>query len=346
VIATREVNGITVTPAETADLWRVLLNPSTINRLTHTLIGAWVLGSFFIMSISAWYLLKGRHADFARRSFTGGLIFATISSLAAAISGHTNGQMIAKWQPAKLAAFEGHYVTGRGDLTLFGIPDEQERRVKFAPSIPGGLGLLAFDDLNATVIGLDKIPRQYWPPVTPAYWSFHIMVGLGSGFIALTLFASWLRWRGTLFQTRWLLRVFVFAVIGPVVANEVGWAAAEVGRQPWIVHPGVVRDAGGNPALDAAGMVRYKLEEGLLTRDAVSEAVKGPEVLASIILFGLIYALLFVVWLYVLNDKIQHGPQPVHAAAQTTTAGLLEATEGRTLHRESMSEAKDPTEES
>jgi cytochrome d ubiquinol oxidase subunit I len=345
VIATRVVNGITVTRAETADLWAVLLNPSTLNRLTHTLIAAWVLGSFFIMSISAWYLLKGRHADFARRSFTGGLIFGTIASLAAAVSGHTNGQMVAKWQPAKLAAFEGHYVTGRGDLTLFGIPDEQERRVKFAPSIPGGLSFLAFDDLNATVIGLDKIPREYWPPVTPAYWSFHIMVGLGGAFIALTLFATWLRWRGKLFETRWLLRVFVFAVIGPVIANEVGWAAAEVGRQPWIVHPGVVRDAAGNPALDSAGMIRYKLEEGLLTRDAVSESVKGPEVLASIVLFGVIYALLFVVWLYVLNDKIQHGPQPVHAAAHTTAAGVLEATEGRTLHRESMSEAKDPEEE-
>jgi len=181
--------------------------------------------------------------------------------------------------------------------------------------------------------------------VSASYFSFHLMVALGVAFIALTLLASWLRWRGTLFEHRWLLRVFVIAVIGPVIANEVGWASAEVGRQPWIVVPGVVRDAGGNPALDSAGMVRFKLEEGLLTRDAVSESVKGGEVLASIILFGAIYALLFVVWIYVLNDKIQRGPQPVHAAAHTTAGGVLDVGAERTLHRESMSEAKDPEEE-
>ncbi len=148
---------------------------------------------------------------------------------------------------------------------------------------------MAHDDFHAPVIGLDKIPQQYWPPVATAYFSFHLMVALGVAFIGLTLLASWLRWRGTLFEHRWLLRVFVFAVIGPVIANEVGWAAAEVGRQPWIVNPGVVRDAGGNIALDANGMVQYKLEEGLLTRDAVSESVKGGEVLASMIMFGVIY---------------------------------------------------------
>ena len=157
--------------------------------------------------------------------------------------------------------------------------------------------------------------------------------------------ASWLRWRGTLFEHRWLLRVFVFAVIGPVIANEVGWAAAEVGRQPWIVNPGVVRDAGGNIALDANGMVQYKLEEGLLTRDAVSESVKGGEVLASMIMFGVIYAMLFVVWIYVLNDKIQSGPHPVHAADHTTTQEVLDTSAERTLRTESMSEAKDPEEE-
>jgi cytochrome d ubiquinol oxidase subunit I len=344
-IVTRTIHGLSITRAETADLWAVLLNPSTVNRLTHTLIAAWVLGSFFVMSISAWYLLKGRHMDFARRSFTGGLIFATIASLAAAGSGHFNGQMVAKWQPAKLAAFEGHFKTGIADLTLFGIPDEREQRVRFAPAIPGGLSFVAHDSFTAPVIGLDKIPRQYWPPVTAAYLSFHTMVALGLFFIALTLLASWLRWRGTLFEHRWLLRVFVFAVIGPVIANEVGWATAEVGRQPWIVHPNVVRDAAGNVALDAEGMVQYKLVEGLLTRDAVSEAVKGGEVLASIVAFGVIYALLFLVWIYVLNDKIQKGPHPVRAAAHTTAADLLDISAERTLHRESMTEAKDPAEE-
>ena len=137
VIVTHLVNGQPVTRAETANLMNVLLNPSTVNRLVHSLIGAWVLGSFFVMSISAWYLLKGRHLDFARRSFTGGLLFATIASLSAALSGHFNGQMVAKWQPAKLAAFEAQFTTGRGDLTLFGIPDVKDRRAGVRTGDPG-----------------------------------------------------------------------------------------------------------------------------------------------------------------------------------------------------------------
>ncbi len=134
VIVTHLVNGQAVTRAETANLMNVLLNPSTVNRLVHSLIGAWVLGSFFVMSISAWYLLKGRHLDFARRSFTGGLLFATIASLSAAISGHFNGQMVAKWQPAKLAAFEAQFTTGRGDL----YPVRYPRRKGPAPGVRTG----------------------------------------------------------------------------------------------------------------------------------------------------------------------------------------------------------------
>ena len=333
-------NGIPVTRAETEDFWGVVFNPSTIERLTHTMIGAFVLGSFFIMSISAWYLLKRKHEDFARRSFSGALIFATIASLAALLTGHSNAQMVAKYQPAKLAAMEGHFNTGRGDLTIVGIPDSEERRMKMHISIPGMLSFLAHDDTSAIVIGLDKIPREYWPPVAITFWSFHIMVGLGMYFIGLTLLACFLRWRGTLFEKRWLLWVFVISVLGPFIANEVGWTAAEVGRQPWIVHPNVVRDASGAPQFDAAGMIVYNLQEALMTRNAVSEAVSGGQVLGSIIMFTLIYGLLFWIWLYVLNDKIQKGPKPV-VIGPTTHGGWLASSAARTLHEDSMSEAKD-----
>jgi cytochrome d ubiquinol oxidase subunit I len=152
----------------------------------------------------------------------------------------------------------------------------------------------------------------------------------------------WLRWRGTLFEQRWLLWIFVFAVIGAFLANESGWAASEVGRQPWIVHPNIIRDEAGAVVLDADGFVQYHSEEGLLTRNAVSEAVGRGEVLASIVMFGLIYALLFWIWIYVLNDKIQKGPPPFHIVEQTTAENLLAAAAGRTLHEESMSEAKEP----
>jgi cytochrome bd ubiquinol oxidase subunit I len=340
-IVTMARNGVPGTRAETADFWAVVFNPSTIERLTHTLIGAFVLGSFFIMSISAWYLLKGRHEDFARRSFSGALIFATLASLAALVSGHSNAQMIAQYQPAKLAAMEGHFNTGRGDLTIIGIPDTEERRMKMHVALPGMLSLLAHDNPNATVIGLDKVLPEFWPPVGITFFSFHIMVGLGMYFIALTLLACFLRWRGTLFDKRWLLRVFAVSVIGPFIANEVGWVTAEVGRQPWIVHPNVIRDAAGNIQFDAAGMIQYNMTEGLLTRNAVSEAVNGSHVLASILMFSVIYMLLFWVWLYVLNDKIQKGPQPVTILGDRHK-GWLSASAARTLHEDSMSEAKDP----
>ncbi|HYP07206.1 MAG TPA: cytochrome ubiquinol oxidase subunit I [Bryobacteraceae bacterium] len=333
-------NGLPVTRAETADFWGVVFNPSTVNRLTHTLVGAFVLGSFFIMSISAWYLLKHKHEDFARRSFSGALIFATIASLSALVSGHSNAQMVARHQPAKLAAMEGHFTTGPGDLTLIGIPDTEQRQMKMHVSVPGMLSFLAHNDPKAIVIGLDKIPREYWPPVALTFWSFHIMVGLGMYFIGLTLFASFLRWRGKLFSKRWLLWVFVISVLGPFVANEVGWAAAEVGRQPWIVHPRVITDRAGAPLLDAAGMVQYNLQEGLMTRNAVSEAVSGGQVMGSIVMFSSIYGLLFWIWLYVLNDKIQKGPKPV-VIGQPGPYGWLTSSAARTLHEGSMSEAKD-----
>ena len=145
----------------------------------------------------------------------------------------------------------------------------------------------------------------------------------------------------TLFQKRWLMWVFVVSVLGPFIANEAGWATAEVGRQPWIVHPNIIRDAAGNIEFDSEGMVQYNLQEGMMTRNAVSEAINGGQVLASIVMFSLIYALLFWVWLYVLNDKIQKGPKPV-VIGESRMKGWLAATAGRTLHEDSMSEAKDP----
>lgn len=339
-IVQRMVNGVVVPRAETVDFWAVVFNPSSVIRLTHTLIGAFVLGSFFIMSVSAWYLLKRKHEEFARRSFTGGLIFATMASLAALLSGHSNARMVSENQPAKLAAFEGHFRSGPADLHLFGVPDEKEGRVKYGVAIPGGLSFLAKNDFHADVTGLDRIPRKYWPPIAIPFYSYHLMIGLGMFFIALTLLGSYLRWRGTLFTHRWLLWIFAVAVLGPFAANEVGWVSAEVGRQPWVVHPPVVKDAAGNFEFDSAGMIKMRLEEGLLTPNGVSRLVPPSHVLTSIVMFSLIYLLLFWIWLYVLNDKIQKGPKPALVDQTTTSEGLLEATASRTLHTDSMSEAK------
>jgi cytochrome d ubiquinol oxidase subunit I len=324
------VDGQPVMRAEITEFWSLVFNPSTIDRLTHVLIGAFIMGAFFIMSISAYYLLKRRHEEFARRSFSGALIFATVFSIVQLISGHSNARMVARQQPAKLAAFDGVFETGPADLTIFGLPDEERRTVHGRLAIPGGLSFLAYDDFDAEVLGLDAFPEQDWPPVFLSFTTYHIMVGLGMLFIILTVFASILRWRGTLFRKGWLMWVFVFAVVGPVAANELGWISAEVGRQPWVVHPRLEHAEDGTVLRDADGFVQYRLDEGLLTSDAVSKAVHGEQVLGSIIMFGVIYLLLGAIWLFVLDRKIRSGPEPAAAAERTTTArGLAEAAAAR-----------------
>ena len=273
--------------AEITDFWSVVFNPSAMDRLVHVILGALILGSFFVLSISAYYLLKNRHIDFARKSFTTALVAAAVASIAMLASGDSQGRIVARYQPAKLAAMEGLYQTTPGGtpIHIFGIPDSKSRVVRFNFEIPGLLSFLVHRDFKTPVPGLDKFEPDT-PPVAIPFFSFHVMVGLGTYFIALTLYALWCRIRGTLFQKKWLLRVFVFSVIGPFIANELGWIAAEVGRQPWIVY------------------------NQLRTSEAVSQNIVAPQVLGSIIMFAVIYALLFVLWIWLLNDKIQKGPEP------------------------------------
>jgi cytochrome bd ubiquinol oxidase subunit I len=286
--------------AEITDFWEMVFNPSSVDRLTHTLIGCWILGAFFVMSITAYYILRGRHVEISKKSFTIALVFGTVASLAALVSGHKQANTVSETQPAKLAAFEGHFETGPGTLYLFGIPDEETRQVRYGLGIPGGLSFLLHNDFNAPVKGLDQIPREDWPPLQIPFQMYHLMVALGMFFIAITLLASFLRWRGTLFEKRWLLWIFVFAIIGPYIANQAGWIAAEVGRQPWIVY----------------GLLR--------TSDALSKTVKAEEVLTSIILFTLIYLFLLAIWLYIMNDKIKHGPEEVVPAMAGGKQSLLD----------------------
>jgi cytochrome d ubiquinol oxidase subunit I len=304
------------------DFWAVVLSPVNWVRLVHTVLGAFIQGAFFVMSISAWYVLRGRHLEFARRSFTVALVFGTVSSLAMMLSGHVQARTVARTQPAKLAAFEGHFQTGDGgsDLYMFGLPDPDEKRVKYGVAMPDGLSFLVHDNFTTPVTGLDKFRPEDRPPVQVPFASFHLMVGLGTMFVGLTLLASFFRWRGTLFEKRWLMWAFVVAVGGTYVANQAGWVAAEVGRQPFVVYPPVKEKADGT----------FSMEGGLRTEKGLSnpDVVPAEQVLASIVMFTLVYALLFAVWVYVLNSKIQHGPDEEDTEPpppDTTTKRLLEA---------------------
>jgi cytochrome d ubiquinol oxidase subunit I len=287
--------------AEITDFWEMVFNPSSVQRLTHVVIGAYILATFFVMSIAAYYVLRGRHLDFAKRSFSMALIVGAVMSLAALVSGDLQGKKVAVTQPAKLAAMEAHFKTvpGPASLYLFGVPDERNQRVRHAIAVPGLLSFLVHGNFSDPVNGLDKIPHKNWPPVAWTFWSFHIMVWLGALFIVITMVASVLRWRGTLFEKRWLLWAFVFAVPLPYIANQVGWITAEVGRQPWVVY----------------GLLR--------TSDALSKAVVAQQVLGSIIMFILVYALLFAVWVFVLDSKIKQGPDEIESVPSKTTTGAI-----------------------
>ena len=301
--------------AEIVDFWSVVFNPSTIDRLVHVWIGALLTGTFFVMSISAYYLLKNRHVVFAKRSFKVALVLGTIAALAAPISGDSSALLVAREQPSKLAAMEGLYETTQGatPITLFGIPDDEAQKLKYAIQIPAGLSLLTYRDTKTPVVGLDKFRPEDRPPVLVPFVSFHLMVAIGTLLIAMTLTAVFLWWRGTLFEQRWLLWGFVFAILPVYVANQAGWVAAEVGRQPWIVQPefGPVMEAREDPS------VFYSYHEkdfttptnGLRTKEAVSGAISEEMVLSSLVMFGLIYLLLVLVWVFVLNTKIHAGPE-------------------------------------
>ena len=332
------IDGVPVLRAEIVDFWALVFNPSTVHRLVHVLIGAFILGTFFVMSISAWYLLKNRHVEFAKRSFSGALLFATIASLAALGSGHFQAKNVYHWQPAKLAAFEGHYESGPAAMSLFGLPDDSTETVRYNIAIPGGLSFLVHENFAEPVVGLDRFRPEDRPPILVSFASYHIMIGLGMAFIGLTLLASFLFWRGSLYKTRWLLWVFVFAVGGALAANELGWTAAEVGRQPWIVHPPLEWTADGDLVTGPSGLVEYDETLGLRTEDAVSPSISSSQVLGSLIGFGFIYLSLLAVWLYVLDQKIRHGPDSAEDGPGEND-GLLAAAARRADHSESLTDS-------
>ena len=270
--------------AQVTEFWQVVFNPSMVDRLSHTICGAWQAGAFLVISVSAWYLLKKLHTEFARASLKVGLVVALIASLLQAVTGHMSAQGVAKNQPAKLAAFEGLYQTSsNAPLVIAGYVDEKnEKVVGFA--VPYLLSFLAHNDFNASVTGLDAFPKADRPPVAWSFLFFHGMVGVGVALILISALGFLYFRKGTLHERRWLLWILVFSVLGPQIANQLGWFAAEVGRQPWLVY-GIMR-----------------------TPEGLSSVVKANAVLSSLILFTFIFFLLFAVFIYLLNDKIQHGP--------------------------------------
>jgi cytochrome bd ubiquinol oxidase subunit I len=271
--------------AEITDFWAMVFNPSSVDRLLHVWIGALLAGAFLVLSINAWYILKKKHLEIAKPAFKIALLVATFFSLAQLFTGGRSADGVAKNQPAKLAAMEGHYdSSAKADMYIMGWVNQQEQEAH-GFKIPGGLSFLVYGNFNAPVKGLNSFKKEERPPQVNAVFQFyHIMIATGISMIVLTLLACWYWKKGILFEKKWLMYVFVWSVLLPQIANQCGWFTAEMGRQPWVVY-------------------------GLLkTSDALSKTVSANQVVFSLILFALVYALLLVLFLYLLNKKIQHGP--------------------------------------
>lgn len=309
------LDGVPLMRAEITDFWEMVFNPSSMDRLGHVLIGCFITGAFFVMSIACFYLMKGRHVEFARRSVKVALPIAVVFSLLALLTGHHQAQKVSVTQPAKLAAMEGHFTSGPADLYLFGWPDAESGEVKYGLKIPRMMSFLVHGDADAMIPGLDVFHEDDTPPVWLPFQMYHLMVACGMFFIVLSLTSLFFLARGTLFEKRWLLAIWVPAVVLPYVANQAGWIAAEVGRQPWVVYPSLTDEAkraiaAGQPIgrldHDDADLVAKR---GLRTSEGLSASVKREQVLWSIMMFGGIYSLLFVLYIFVLTSKIMHGPE-------------------------------------
>ncbi len=271
--------------AELENFWPVITQTPALLAFVHTVSGAFILSSFFVMGVSAYHLLKKNEVEFFTKSFRVGTYAALAACFVMLASGHGSAVDVAHIQPAKLAAMEALWEGGPNrPMTLFMIPDEKnERNLLNIGSVPSGLSLLAYARPDAVVKGLNDFPKEDRPPVTLTFLAFRAMVGLGTLF-PLLAFLGWL-WRKRLTEKRFYLRAMLLAIPLPYLALEMGWMVTEVGRQPWIVQ----------------GLMR--------TADAVSP-LDPVQVALSLAGFFLLYSLLGITDFYLLARFARRGPEP------------------------------------
>ena len=271
--------------AEVTDFWAMVFNPSSVDRVIHVWQGAFLAGAFMVLSVHAYYIRKGIFVEISKKAFKIALVVATVVSFTQLLSGHSSADGVAVNQPAKLAAMEGHYEkSAPADLYLAGWVNNKTQEVT-GIAVPGGLSFLVYQDFKKPITGLNAFPKEDQPSQVNAIFQFyHIMISIGMFLIAITFYACFLWWRGKLFDTKWLMWLFSFSVLLPQIANQAGWFAAEMGRQPWIVY----------------GHLR--------TSQGFSQEVSANQILFSLVLFIVVYSILFALFLYSLNKKIKHGP--------------------------------------
>lgn len=278
------------------DFWAYLFNPWALWQYAHNMSAAVITGSFVVSAVGAFYTLSGRHEEQARLFLKVGVVVGLLFCLLQIFpTGDGQGKMVAKYQPAALAAMEGKFETGdHAELAIIGQPDVKARRLENPIAVPGILSFLAYGSFGDKVVGLNDIPKDQHPDnIELLYFMYHIMVGLGTMFIALMGLAAFLLWRGTLYRSRWMLWLLMFAFPFPYIATTAGWMTAELGRQPWLIY----------------GLQR--------TIHGTSPLVSGGNVAFTTLGFMGLYFVMGVLFLYLMGKQIERGPVGSHETPVT-----------------------------
>lgn len=282
----------------------VLLNPWALIQYAHTMSGAAITGAFVMAGIGAFYCLNNSAPEYGRIFLKVGIIAGLFfSAIQIFPTGDLHGRLMARQQPVTTAAMEALFKTEIGaPLVIMGQPDVERQRIDNPIVLNRILSFLIYGTATAEVKGLNDFPRDQWPTNIPLlYFSYHVMAGLGTLFIAIMLLAALLLWRGTLFNARWMLWILMLAIPFPYIANTAGWLTAELGRQPWLVY-GLLRTADGSSANVSAGNSLFTL-----------------------LGFMGLYALLSIFLIFLVQLTIGHGPGPQtgdpHATPATVSGG-------------------------
>ena len=274
-----------------ASFWQLMLNPWAWWQYAHNMGGAAVTGSFVMAAVGAFYLLSRRHEEqgrlFVKLGVIAGCVFSVLQLFP---SGDGQGRMIARHQPATLAGMEALFNSQPGaPLIILGQPDMEKARIDNPIIVPKALSFLTWRAWEAEVKGLDAFPQQDWPQNIPLlYYSYHVMVGLGTVFIAVMVLGLLLLWKRRLFQARWALWILMLSFPFPYIANTAGWMTAELGRQPWLVY-GLMRTDQGYSTMVSAG-------NGLFT----------------LLGFMGMYTVLSILFLFLVYREIDHGPEEAY----------------------------------
>ncbi|MCH9613903.1 MAG: hypothetical protein SP1CHLAM54_09120 [Chlamydiia bacterium] len=274
--------------------WDVIFNPSFLDRITHTILGAWVTGIFVVISVSAYYYLKKRHLDFSRVCMKVSLIVASVVLVLQLISADSTARGVSENQPEKFAALEGVYNTEPGTpMTVVGYVDTKQEKV-VGLKIPKLLSFMTFRTFDGAVTGLKSFPKSDWCNVPWVFQFYHLMIYMW-GAMVLAVLLGWIFWKsGRLEKSKWTLRWMVISAFFPYLANQAGWFTAEMGRQPWIV---------------------YKL---MRTAQGISRSVHAEQVIGSLIMFICMYSLILFLFIFLFNRKVKHGPEFDHSDLEYT----------------------------